>query len=147
MEMNWIPCSERLPETEGLYLTTNVYSPSVKHVLVRQYDVIQECWMTAQNVEITAWMPLPELYLEENKATTSSNVNHPLHYNIAGRKECIVEMQEIFGVEKTKAFCELNAYKYRYRAGLKDDAKTDLAKADWYENYAANLEDMNNDKN
>ena len=62
MEMNWIPCGERLPETEGLYLTTNVYSPSVIHVLVRQYDAIQECWMAAQNVEITAWMPLPAPY-------------------------------------------------------------------------------------
>ncbi len=66
MEMNWIPVTERLPETEGLYLTTNVYSASVKHVLVRQYDAIQECWMADQNVEITAWMLLPAPYQKDN---------------------------------------------------------------------------------
>lgn len=64
-EMNWIPCSERLPETEGLYLTTNVFSASVKHVLIRQYDDIQKCWVGVDNAEITAWMPLPEPYQPE----------------------------------------------------------------------------------
>ena len=87
-------------------------------------------------------MPLPKPYGEESKAAASSDVNHPSHYNIAGRKECIVEMLEIFGVEKTKAFCELNAYKYRYRAGLKGDAEKDFAKADWYEDYSKSLEEQ-----
>ena len=43
------------------------------------------------------------------------NVNHPQHYNIEGRKECIVEMEEAFGLSAVKQFCVLNAYKYRYR--------------------------------
>jgi hypothetical protein len=60
-------------------------------------------------------------------------VNHPKHYNIAGRKECIEEMLEIFGVEKVKAFCELNVYKYRYRHELKN-GEEDLKKAEWYQN-------------
>lgn len=73
-----------------------------------------------------------------------SNVNHPKHYNIAGRKECIIEMLEIFGVEKVIAFCELNAYKYRYRYQLKNGAE-DLAKAEWYENKKQELEQMKGD--
>ena len=77
---------------------------------------------------------------KEKQAGLLSDVNHPSHYNLPGRKECIVEMLETFGVQKTKAFCELNAYKYRYRAGWKGDAEKDLAKADWYENYGANLD-------
>lgn len=59
-------------------------------------------------------------------------VNHPKHYNRPGRKECIEEMLDIYGPEKVSAFCELNAYKYRYRAGLKGNKDEDLKKADWY---------------
>lgn len=59
-------------------------------------------------------------------------VNHPGHYNIPGRKECIEEMLDVYGPEKVKAFCELNAYKYRYRHTLKGGAE-DLKKAAWYD--------------
>lgn len=69
----------------------------------------------------------------------SDNVNHPNHYNIKGRKECIVEMEEIFGVDAVKTFCKLNAYKYRYRHELKG-GEEDLKKAKWYEDYALQLE-------
>jgi len=58
-------------------------------------------------------------------------VNHPAHYNKPGRKECIVEMLEIFGIEKVLAFCELNAYKYIYRSDLKG-GQEDQDKALWY---------------
>lgn len=61
------------------------------------------------------------------------NVNHPSHYNISGRKECIVEMLELFGVEETKSFCKLNMYKYLYRHELKN-GQEDLQKAEWYKN-------------
>ena len=46
-------------------------------------------------------------------------VSHPSHYNKAGRKECIVEMEEKYGGEITAIFCLTNAYKYLYRAGEK----------------------------
>ncbi len=67
-----------------------------------------------------------------------SNANHPAHYNIPGRKECIIEMLEIFGSEKVQAFCELNAYKYRYRHQLKN-GQEDLDKAEWYDAKRAEL--------
>lgn len=66
------------------------------------------------------------------------NVNHPKHYNISGRKECIVEMVEKYGVDAVITFCQLNAYKYRYRHELKN-GQEDLEKAKWYEDYALNL--------
>lgn len=68
----------------------------------------------------------------------ANNVNHPKHYNIPGRKECIEEMLDIFGVEKVMAFCELNAYKYKYRHEMKNGAE-DLAKAEWYLNKLLEL--------
>lgn len=60
-----------------------------------------------------------------------SNVDHPKHYNIEGRKECIEEMIDIFGVQDVMVFCKLNAYKYRYRHELKN-GREDLEKAKWY---------------
>lgn len=66
------------------------------------------------------------------------HVNHPKHYNIPGRKECIVEMIEKFGVDAVETFCILNAYKYRYRHELKN-GQEDLEKAKWYEEYAEKL--------
>lgn len=61
-------------------------------------------------------------------------VNHPAHYNIPGRKECIEEMIDEWGSELTAIWCEMTAYKYEYRAGLKDgnSKEQDMAKRDWY---------------
>ena len=67
----------------------------------------------------------------------SEKVNHPSHYNKAGRKECIVEMEEKYGVEYTAVFALLSAYKYGYRAGDKEDnpSERDIGKANWYYEY------------
>lgn len=58
-------------------------------------------------------------------------VNHPVHYNRPGQKECIVQMEEKFGLKATSWFCLLNWFKYMYRYSLKD-GKQDLDKAEWY---------------
>lgn len=63
----------------------------------------------------------------------NDNVNHPRHYNKPGRKECIEEMLDLFGVEEVKIFCKLNAYKYKYRCDLKNGIE-DIAKMTWYKN-------------
>lgn len=70
-------------------------------------------------------------------------VNHPSHYNVPGRKECIVEMQELYGDFITAIFCLTNAYKYLYREGEKDGnpQEQDRKKAIWYYNYAKKLTD------
>jgi NTP pyrophosphatase (non-canonical NTP hydrolase) len=48
-------------------------------------------------------------------------------------------MIEKYGVQKTIAFCELNAYKYRYRHDMKGGAE-DLMKADWYRQKSKELD-------
>jgi hypothetical protein len=58
-------------------------------------------------------------------------VNHPPHYQKEGRKECIDEMIDRFGVEAVKWFCMLNAYKYMYRWEAKG-GQEDVDKANWY---------------
>ena len=82
-----------------------------------------------------------------------STINHPSHYNLPNRKECIVEMEEQFGLECTITFCLMNAYKYLYRAGNKADNTTeqDISKATWYyewvhDNYR-HLKEMRNSEN
>jgi hypothetical protein len=42
-------------------------------------------------------------------------------------------MIALYGKEKFLVFCELNAFKYRMRAGYKGDASQDIEKAKWYE--------------
>ena len=73
-----------------------------------------------------------------------SEVNHPSHYNHGGM-ETIDKMIKLYGIEKVKAFCELNAFKYRDRAGYKgssDSAITrDINKALWYEDK---INELNN---
>lgn len=63
-----------------------------------------------------------------------NNVNHPTHYNKPGRKECIVEMHEKYGLFMTSVFCLLNVYKYLYRDGEKEENPKvqDQDKALWY---------------
>ena len=58
-------------------------------------------------------------------------VNHPNHYNDFD-VEVIDMMLKIWGYEEVMSFCKLNAFKYRMRAGLKNDAHEDLKKAEWY---------------
>jgi hypothetical protein len=62
-----------------------------------------------------------------------------MHYNKPGRKECIEEMIEVFGVEDVKTFCLLNAYKYEYRHDLKG-GEEDMQKYKWYLNKYAELD-------
>lgn len=71
----------------------------------------------------------------------SDAVNHPSHYNQAGKKECIEQMRADYGDTITAVFCLTNAYKYLYRAGEKADnsKEQDIAKARWYYNYSEKL--------
>lgn len=66
-QTRWIPVSERLPETYGIYLTyiVNPYDSQLSYIMLCDY--IGQTWCpvdeTASN-NVVAWMPLPEPYRE-----------------------------------------------------------------------------------
>lgn len=74
----------------------------------------------------------------ENVNTQSDLVNNPPHYK-QGSVEVFDMMVKVWGAEKVKIFCEINAFKYRMRAGYKEGANEDLKKALWYENKMKEL--------
>ena len=71
----------------------------------------------------------------------SELVIHPEHYNKEGRKECWEEMIEKFGPDNVAVFDCLNAFKYMYRAGDKDNnpKEQDMEKCTNYMRHAADL--------
>lgn len=62
-------------------------------------------------------------------------VNHPKHYNNYPI-EAIEMMIRIWGKEKVKDFCIMNAFKYRMRMGFKGNMQEDFDKEQWYLNKA-----------
>ena len=76
--------------------------------------------------------------VESNKIN-SEMVNHPSHYNLPDRKECIDEMIDIYGLKDVAKWCEITAYKYKYRAGHKGSVVEDMSKATWYTVKACEL--------
>lgn len=75
-----------------------------------------------------------------NKEYDHINPAHYSNYSV----EVIDMMISIFGAEETAIFCELNAFKYRMRAGTKpsNSVEQDLEKEKWYLTKAANLRAM-----
>ena len=71
-------------------------------------------------------------------------VESPSHYN-QQTQETWAMMIKLYGLQKFLAFCELNSFKYRMRAGLKpgSDIQEDIEKARWYENKMQELKNTN----
>lgn len=65
------------------------------------------------------------------ETTDKEMVNHPHHYN-QGSIECIDAMVSAFGKEDVKAFCKINAFKYLWRLGCKDEETQEVGKIKWY---------------
>lgn len=55
----------------------------------------------------------------------------PSHYN-QGSIECIDAMVSAFGEHSTAEFCKINAFKYLWRLGHKDDEGQEIGKIKWY---------------
>ena len=72
--------------------------------------------------------------MTDQKPKLADAINPP-HYRYSSI-EVYEMMIRIWGVEKFIAYCEINAFKYRMRAGRKNDAAEDLKKAMWYEEKA-----------
>lgn len=76
-----------------------------------------------------------------NKVDKTKDMVNPDHYKREGQMECIEEMLMLYGVDEVMSFCKLNAHKYRYRAGLKDDPQQEQDKAAWYMNKYKKLKE------
>lgn len=57
----WIPCSERLPKESGQYFVTEGIEQ--REAVIGYYSAEYGRWYAASDV--SAWMPLPEPYREE----------------------------------------------------------------------------------
>ena len=67
----WIPCSEKLPEKNGMYLCTqNTYDLATNKNIIRVSTELVEFydgkWRRAKNLVITHWQPLPEPFKERD---------------------------------------------------------------------------------
>ena len=58
-------------------------------------------------------------------------VNHPSHYN-QGDMECIDGLIGAFGKKEVATFCKINAMKYVWRLGHKDEEAQEIGKIKWY---------------
>lgn len=58
-------------------------------------------------------------------------VNHPRHY-CQGSMECIDGLIGAFGRKEVATFCKINAMKYIWRLGHKDDEAQEIGKIKWY---------------
>lgn len=73
-EQQWIPCSMRLPEDYGNYLVTyktDDIEPDIATYDPDRVGVWSACdadgfyWVASKGLEVVAWMPLPNAYIEE----------------------------------------------------------------------------------
>lgn len=58
-------------------------------------------------------------------------VNHPSHY-CQGNMECIEGLIGAFGKKEVATFCKINAMKYIWRLGHKDEEAQEIGKIKWY---------------
>lgn len=61
----WIPCSERCPETEEKVLCCTATKKGLKNIVIGYYIQEKGYWACGMNSNVIAWQPLPEAYGEE----------------------------------------------------------------------------------
>lgn len=84
-------------------------------------------------------------YMTEEEERINVMVNNPPHYTQGGI-ECIDAMVAARGPEAVAIYCELAAFKYLWRMGLKDDPRQEVGKVAWYSNKAKELRNGVKDK-
>ena len=72
-------------------------------------------------------------YREEKQE--NDMVHKPKHYQIYPDMEVIDVIKKTLTLEEFVGYCKGNSIKYRLRAGKKDDALQDIAKAETYEEF------------
>lgn len=76
-----------------------------------------------------------------NQPNNKKDMINPSHYGAGTGIECIDVMEQQFGREETQAFCKLNAFKYLFRLGKKDESLQEMKKVQWYVNKWIALEE------
>lgn len=75
-EQQWIPCSERLPESKTAYYIVTLESRGRICVLPNDIDIARwdydrrkgkDSWHWCKERKVIAWMPLPEPYAERRE--------------------------------------------------------------------------------
>lgn len=107
------------------------------------YIKLDTTWIYLDDTNFNEYCELKPIFCQtiqkKDGIVEKDNVN-PNHYK-QGRKEVIEMMIDIWGIENTIIFCEMNAFKYRMRVGLKENqpVKQEIDKAIWYEKKAIEL--------
>ena len=86
--------------------------------IINRYDV-NFCDDEGREIPAGTLAEAFDMAVKALKETAYEKVNHPAHYNLPGKKECIKQMEEDYGEYITMIFCLTSAYKYLYRAGEK----------------------------
>lgn len=83
----------------------------------------------------------PEFPYEVKLKTDKYDFINPNHYKQDDGKQTWERMVDIYGIEKTAIFCELNAFKYQDRMGKKpnEDIEREKGKIQWYKDKAKEL--------
>ena len=68
--VEWIPCSERLPDKEGNYLVSGKWASGKLAVDSCEYKIDYDggYFRASHSFDVLAWMPLPEPYKREGEA-------------------------------------------------------------------------------
>lgn len=116
----------------------------IEHAIGKHFSSLEvlQLWYNAKNNEkgiskIKSLQHEGERCIEfanEYEKSYDSLIKKESHYNQEVFPEVIKMMETIFGIEETKIFCKLNAFKYRMRAGYKsEDIIKEINKALDYE--------------
>ncbi|MEY8257575.1 DUF3310 domain-containing protein [Erysipelotrichaceae bacterium 66-17] len=102
------------------------------------HDLLEEVWAEAHGYVKKEKVKLEKITIDPSKIGPTITVKNatdkqlnPDHYK-TGKLQTIEQMMIVFSPNKVANFCEVNAFKYHARAGLKGDASLDHKKADWY---------------
>lgn len=116
------------------YTSGKIYISELDECITDDQNKVNHYWSNEESEQYFIKLP-------KNK---KEMVNHPFHYK-NNKYECIDVMLDIFGKDKTAAFCELNAFKYLWRANNKGTDIQDKKKAEWYINKYIELKENKND--
>lgn len=61
----WIPSAKRLPETSDKVLCCTATKKGQKNIVIGYYIADKEYWACGMNSNVIAWMPLPDVFVEE----------------------------------------------------------------------------------